>query len=92
VRLKLCTISSNNHKCSKGLGQYYKSDGLIVLEVRPIQSNLCLFYLNKEARAFERSCTVSQDGAICPIFEGDMRSKNDPKSGAVNGTITKKSC
>jgi hypothetical protein len=26
----------------------------------------------KTARAFERSCAHSQDGAICPIFEGDM--------------------
>jgi hypothetical protein len=41
--------------------------------VRPIQSNLRLFYLNKKAHAFERSCcALSQEGAIGPFFEGDM--------------------
>jgi hypothetical protein len=37
----------------------------------------------------ERACTLSQDGAIGPIFEGDMPPKKmTPKSGAVNSTIT----
>jgi hypothetical protein len=27
--------------------------------------------LDKTTRAFERACTVSQQGAIRPIFEGD---------------------
>jgi hypothetical protein len=57
------------------LGQYYKGKGCIAVEVQPIQSNLRLFSLNKKARAFERSCIVSQDGAIGPIFEGDMTPK-----------------
>jgi hypothetical protein len=57
--------------------------------VRPIQSNFCFFFTSKKARVFERSCTVSQDGAIGPIFEGDMPPKKMTlKSGAVNGTIT----
>jgi hypothetical protein len=27
----------------------------------------------------ERACIVSQDGAIGPVFEGDMPPKNDPQ-------------
>jgi hypothetical protein len=50
------------------------------LEVRPIQSNLCFFFTNKKARALERACIVAQDGAIGPIFEGDIPpEKNDTK-------------
>jgi hypothetical protein len=33
------------------------------------QLSLILTY--KKTRAFERACTVSQQGAIRPIFEGD---------------------
>jgi hypothetical protein len=59
------------------------------VEVRPIQSNLRLLSFGKKERALERACTPSQDGAIGPIFEGDMPPKKmTPKSGAVNGTIT----
>jgi hypothetical protein len=65
-----------------------KYDHRLAVEVRPIQSNLRFFFTNKKAHVFERSCTVSQDGVIGPIFEGDMPPKNDPKSGAVNDTIT----
>jgi hypothetical protein len=46
--------------------------GLIALEVWPIKSNLCLFQLDKKARALERGCSVAKKGAIGPIFEGDM--------------------
>jgi hypothetical protein len=42
------------------------------VEVRPIQSNLRFFLLNKKKRVFERACIVAKKGAICPIFEGDM--------------------
>jgi hypothetical protein len=54
------------------LGQYYKPKGLLAVEVRPIQSNLCLFSLNKKAHVFERACIVAKKGAKGPIFEGDM--------------------
>jgi hypothetical protein len=37
-----------------------------------MQSNLRLFFTSKKARVLERACTPSQDGAIGPIFEGDM--------------------
>jgi hypothetical protein len=43
-----------------------------------MQSNLRFFQLDKKACAFERSCTVSQDGAIGLIFEGDMPPKKVP--------------
>jgi hypothetical protein len=57
--------------------------------VWPIQSNLLFFFTNKKARLLERGCILSKKGAICPIFEGDMPPKKyNPKSGAVNGTIT----
>jgi hypothetical protein len=64
------------------------------VEVRPIQSNLDghirqsvehiqttreLIFLGKKACALERACITSQDGAIGPIFEGDMPLKNDPE-------------
>jgi hypothetical protein len=56
--------------------------------VRPIQSNHRSFQCNKKARAFEKAYALSQEGAIGPIFEGDMpRKKMTPKSGAVSGTI-----
>jgi hypothetical protein len=43
------------------------------------------------AHIFERTCPLYQEGAIRPIFEGDMpHKKMTPKSGAVNGTITGK--
>jgi hypothetical protein len=58
-----------------GLGLLLRGKGLLAVEVRPIQSNLCLFQVYKKTRAFGRSCTVSQDGAIGPIFEGDMPPK-----------------
>jgi hypothetical protein len=42
-----------------------------------------------KAHLFERACPLYQEGAIRPIFEGDMPPKQmTPKSGAVNGTIT----
>jgi hypothetical protein len=41
---------------------------VVVLDLR-------LFSLGKKARALERACTPSQDGAIGPIFEGDMPPK-----------------
>jgi hypothetical protein len=37
-----------------------------------IQSILHLFYCNKKTRAFELRCTVSQDGAVGPIFDENM--------------------
>jgi hypothetical protein len=46
--------------------------GLIALEVWPIQSNLRFFFTNKKAHALERGCIVAKNGAIGPIFEGDM--------------------
>jgi hypothetical protein len=46
--------------------------GLIVLEVRPIQSNLRFFFTGKKARALETGCIVAKKGSIGPIFEGDM--------------------
>jgi hypothetical protein len=55
-----------------GLGQYYKGKGLLAVEVRPIQSNLCLIKLEKKERAFEWSCIVSQDGEIGPDFVPDL--------------------
>jgi hypothetical protein len=45
------------------------------VEVRPIQSNLYFFLLNKKTRVFERACIVAKKGALCPIFEGDMPPK-----------------
>jgi hypothetical protein len=63
--------------------------GGLSLEVRHTKQPSLILTLNKKTRAFEQSCTVSQDGAIGPIFEGDMPlEKMTPKSGAVNGTIT----
>jgi hypothetical protein len=54
--------------------------GGLSLEVRHTKQPLLILTLNKKTRAFERSCTVSQDGAIGPIFEGDMPlEKNDTK-------------
>jgi predicted TIM-barrel enzyme len=49
--------------------------------VRPIQSNRDFFY--EKTRALERRCTVSQEGALSPIFVGNTPRKNStPKSGA----------
>jgi hypothetical protein len=39
------------------LGPYTKQPGLI--------------YLSKKAQSFERSCALSQDRALGPVFEGD---------------------
>jgi hypothetical protein len=52
--------------------QYYKAKGLLAVEVRPIQSSLHLFSLDKKTRAFERGCIVAKKGAKGPIFEGNM--------------------
>jgi hypothetical protein len=32
-----------------------------------------------KAHIFERACPLYQEGALTPIFEGDMPPKNDPK-------------
>jgi hypothetical protein len=41
------------------------------------------------AHIFERTCPLYQEGAIRPIFEGDMPPKKmTPKSCPVNGTVT----
>jgi hypothetical protein len=54
--------------------------GGLSLEVRHTKQPSLILTLNKKARALERACTPSQDGAIGPIFEGDMPpKKNDPK-------------
>jgi hypothetical protein len=54
--------------------------GGLSLEVRHTNQPLLILTLSKKTRAFERSCTVSQDGAIGPSFEGDMPlEKNDTK-------------
>jgi hypothetical protein len=56
--------------------------------VRPIQSILCLFPLNKKTRAFERGCIVAKKGAKGPIFEGNMiPQKCTPFLCAVNGAL-----
>jgi hypothetical protein len=48
--------------------------------VRPIQSNRDFFSPDKKTRAFKRSCALSQEGTIRPIFEGDTPpQKKDPK-------------
>jgi hypothetical protein len=40
---------------------------------------------------FERACPLYQEGALTPIFEGDMPPlKKDPKPCPVNGTVTGK--
>ena len=44
---------------------------LLAVEVRHIQTNRGLFRLDTMAHVFERSCAVSQKGALSPIFEGD---------------------
>ena len=49
--------------------------------MRPIQSNWSVFHLDEKARAFEQGRTVSEDGALSPIFE-----EITPR--AVNGAIT----
>jgi hypothetical protein len=50
------------------LGRY----GLIPLSVAAIHNIHDFFYPDKKTRAFKRSCALSQEGAIGPIFEGDM--------------------
>jgi hypothetical protein len=41
-----------------------------------------------KAHIFEQACPLYQEGAITPIFEGDMPpEKKNPKSGANIGTI-----
>ena len=48
--------------------------------MRPVQRTFRVFSLNKNARAVERRCTVSQDGAVGPFFEGNIPpQKIDPK-------------
>jgi hypothetical protein len=42
------------------------------VKVRPIQSNLRFFSLDKKTHVFERACIVANKGAKRPIFEGDM--------------------
>jgi hypothetical protein len=49
---------------------YYLGRQLPV-SVTAIQSVRGLFQNNKKERAFERSCPLSQEGALSPIFEGD---------------------
>ena len=49
--------------------------------MRPIQSNWSVFHLDEKAHAFEQGRTVSEDGALSPIFE-----EITPR--AVNGAIT----
>ena len=49
--------------------------------MQPIQSNWSVFHLDEKARAFEQGRTVSEDGALSPIFE-----EITPR--AVNGAIT----
>jgi hypothetical protein len=53
--------------------------GGLSLEVLHTKQPSLILTLNKKARALERACIVAQDGAIGPIFEGDMPPKNDPK-------------
>jgi hypothetical protein len=48
---------------------------LLAVQLRPIQSKRGLFQHNKKTRAFEWSCSLSQEGAISPIFEGDTPPK-----------------
>jgi hypothetical protein len=56
---------------SNYLGQFLNRVLLLAVKVRPIQSNRGLFQPKKKERAFERSCALSQEGALSPNFEGD---------------------
>ena len=48
--------------------------------MRPIQRTFRVFSLNKNARAYEKGGTRSQDGALSPFFEGiTPPQKIDPK-------------
>jgi hypothetical protein len=67
------------------LGLLFRGKGLSAVKVRPIQSNLCFFSLDKKAHVFERACIVAKKGAKGPIFEEDMPPlKRTPFSGPVN--------
>jgi hypothetical protein len=70
------------------LGLLFRGKGLLAVEVRPIQSNLCIFSLNKKTRVLVRACIVANKGAKCPIFEGNMLpQKITPFFCPVNGAI-----
>jgi hypothetical protein len=54
--------------------------GGLSLEVLHTKQPSLILTPNKKARALERACIVAQDGAIGPVFEGDMPpEKNDTK-------------
>jgi hypothetical protein len=58
------------------------------LFVGPIHSQLVQIWLSMKAHIFERACPLYQDGALTPIFEGDMpHKKKTPNVCPVNGTI-----